>query len=655
MEEKKRQNLILALGLLFAGIFLAGTLLPQPMWGTHFLAFLPAPTAIVVGALCLSLMMLGWFLAKKEPVTTNVSRFHKQLKWGIPLFAGLIMGILFMAFPMVADIYGDSYKYTSRLDRTIPFLTDQVHKNVFSFDFSPYSGEKTTYGIICYLSYYLDIPIKTAFYMLNVSCGILFSICWTLLVFRWTDSLTIRICLTLLGLFAPFMLNFYGHIELYSPAYLVILLYFFLLLESITRVSFRWLAASFILLLASIKFHSSSNLLIIPWALSLLHLLAEARFPGLKRFFTWKHASVLVLLPVILTGAFLYFFVFKDHANPRTLQGNTELYSRVFLPILRPEPPYNRYSLLGAAHFLDFFNLILFWSPAILLTIVSAFLFYRKQIKWQNPLLIISGTTLILYVSFFFMLNPLLSMPMDWDLMSIPAIPAFVFILILLSRLEKQTDIGQLVISCIALTALTIPVLPIHSNQSLLSKRLEILGIWNFKTNYEWSARNIEYALSLSKEGAYVEQKDKILDELRPYAIEGNDLEFARLLKGSGTYSLTNTQDPKRALTYLNEAESYFPENPPLWMDLVNTHFRSENYPAAFHYAEKLVKNHHPSQEESLRIAVQCALEAEFYKDAERYARELWMLNPEHELTNKILYGLEHKKDRDQLKFLLRE
>ena len=169
----------------------------------------------------------------------------------------------------------------------------------------------------------------------------------------------------------------------------------------------------------------------------------------------------------------LYFFILKDHVDTRDLNTQVMAFDRLFLPLFSPEPPLDRYNLLSFNHIFDFLSEVLIWSPIALFILLSIILLARKSIDWNTLPVLTSGVTLLLFGGLFFVINPLLSMQLDWDMMAIPA-PAFlVFVAVLAKQAERSFDARKLLLTCMAIAILSIPVFAVHAKPIPLSLRLE--------------------------------------------------------------------------------------------------------------------------------------------------------------------------------------
>ena len=292
--------------------------------------------------------------------------------------------------------------------------------------------------------------------------------------------------------------------------------------------------------------------------------------------------------------------------------------TELFLPILSPDPPLEKYNLLSFNHIFDYFSEILLWSPIALFTLLILLLNPFKN-AWNRMPVKVAGLTLILFGSLFFMINPLLSMPIDWDLMAIPAVVFLVFVLVLVEE-SSDLPLGNRVLPvCLGLMSLSLSTFMVHSNVQAHSERLESVGVRMYHSYYEWSRRVIQFALDMptyASRQEYEGRKQAILTKLKPFAQEEVDFEYARLLISEGKYFLRVEKDYPRSLQVLKEAEFHYPMEKNGLLYLMEVNFLLKQYQEAFAYSEKLIQIQYPDEKKSLTIATQCALEANLFPEA---------------------------------------
>jgi tetratricopeptide (TPR) repeat protein len=196
---------------------------------------------------------------------------------------------------------------------------------------------------------------------------------------------------------------------------------------------------------------------------------------------------------------------------------------------------------------------------------------------------------------------------------------------------------------------------------------------------------------------SYLARKQDILDELKPDAVLSKDPMYGNLLMDDGYYYLTVTKDYEKAEKRLSEAVLYnpdsqfildllseaqtklsiannesskgwsderiekeglhllrkvrdypmartffesvrkdHPQNPIFALYLMEACFVLEDYPAAFEQAIFLVEQNYPNERKALRIAINCALEAQNYSEAMKYSELYLQSHPEDKTINTI-------------------
>ncbi len=655
MKRSTIDRPLLFTGLGFLSLYGFGLADPYHWWGTHFLYFLPAPFPYLIPCLSLGLILLALF---PPPVTLPAFPSKPPLSaLGWASLLAVTMGILFAYFPIAKDIYGDAMIIGQSLDTKFDAIPEAYRQGLWALDLSPSGGRRTTIPIFVFFSALTGGSLKEIFIWTGIICGMGFVMTWCLWILNFLQSTWWKLIFTGIGISAPFMQVFYGHMEFYPIVYWMQLGWFILLLSYIRRGKAVELAGLTILGLLCIKVHPTSLLLLPALFLSVLSKYAHKQ-PWITSLLSWKGVLIFVFLPVILAGAVLYFFVFESYQDSRGLEHSTA-FEHVFLPLLSPDPPLDRYNLLSFNHFFDFLNVILLWSPPALVLLVVIILKYKNMIRWNSVPVLAIGSTLLLYSLFLFMINPLLSMPMDWDLFSIPAIPLLVLTVLVVEPLQKEELLIRKALPVsLAFILLSLPVFAVNSSLHPLSRRLEHMGIHIFKTYYEWAETTLHSAVGIlhpeTPTEDYIIRKLNITDHLRPYALQGNDTVFGVILLDNGIYYMNIANDYPRAKEQFLEALHFSPDNPNILLKLMEVNFRLKNFDEAYRQAEELLKLSYPSERKALRIAIHCALEAGEAIAASRHCQAYTRKYPEDTFIRSIYEGLSNDIPPDSLKQLFR-
>ena len=637
----KEIKVLFTLLLVFIVIYGCGFLFPDLWWSTHFIAFISPilQVPIFLGVL--------WLLFKMYRL--DKSSFAKRDSFLINLKTIGLISILFMiltlVFTMVKDFYGDAYKFNSYLTKTPSIIPKGTNEKFFTFKLTPWSGEGTILAVITYIAYYLQVTYKTAFSIFDAFFGGLFVFTWLHFLTRFIKTNIWKIILGLAGITAPFVLIFFGHIEIYAPIVFMYLFWGYLSLLYIKTEKQKFLWLSLVLLVICLKLHAISILLI-----PALIILFWKHFRGM--YPNWKHVWSFIILPVFILGGILYFFVFNDHIDDRSLQKTALAFDHIFLPLFSPEPPLDTYNLLGFNHFFDFLSILLMWSPIALFLLVYFAIIKRKAINWNAPETIISGYCLLIYTAFFFVINPLLSMPMDWDLFSLPAPFLLIFVATLTIQLEKEVSSYKILYATKILALLSLPVFIVHQSEKTLSKRLESVAVHVYSTYYEWTAKIADHAFSIGEHKINrLSRTDAFFEKLKPLAQEGIDYEYSALLIDQGRYFLRARNSPKKALVFFDSAQYYAPANNAKLLSL-EAYFLMNDYDKAFDVSKDLVQKQFPNPKKALKIFIHCSLEAVQYNEAFE-ASKVYLKNWPDDTTVKEVFQRLSANDRtEELKFL---
>jgi hypothetical protein len=369
---------------------------------------------------------------------------------------------------------------------------------------------------------------------------------------------------------------------------------------------------------------------------------------------TIKGLVVSVVLPVLLVGLIVYFFVLEDYKDPRSLLVTVYGMDRLFLPLFSPDAPLDNYNLLSLNHIFDFLILPFLWSPVSIYLIVVMLGKQRKSIDWNHTPLILVGLLLLLNCMLFFAINPLLSMPIDWDLFCLPAIPFLIFTALLMQQLEQiDFSVSQLVPGVLAISIISLPFFVLHSSTPMLSERYKSLGMRIYDSYYEWTFKKINYALEINNEdqkGQFVD-RNKVIEEMRPKARIGVDPEFGQFLTVQGKYLLRDSKKLKESLPYFIESDIYNPDNPNNTILHMEALFGLRRFEEALEKSLLLVELGYPTKEKSISIVIHCALKSNKYDLAKRYTT-LYTQQFQNEVIDEVHYGLMNDLDVNRLHLL---
>jgi hypothetical protein len=710
--EDRNNNIVRIIGYTLIVFYLLGLIFPDLWWGTNYFAFLPEVWKSILLLASFVILLLPYLKGS----SINFRKFKKQTifsKFGtVQILAfSIFMAVLFYYFQIYFDEYGDAFQYRIYLQETASVYPKELSEEIFSFNFLPSSGRKTVLLFYSYLSYVSGSSFEQVFKWMGVICGFGYIFSWLLFVKYYLKRFSWQIIMSVIGILAPFTQIYYGHTESYALVFTLFISWVLLLMVFYKNKNSKLLWFLLVLLLICLKVHPLCFFLLPVWILSFLyhkfHYLSIV-----KKILTWRGVCLALFIPFFCLGIVLYFFVLKDYNDPRFLIDVKDA-DRLFLPLLSPESPLDRYNLLSWNHLFDYFNMFISWSSAAIFIIAGIIVNFRKKINWNAPEIIVLGSLFILCSSLLFMINPLVSMPMDWDLFSFSAPILIIIVVILLSKVEFEMSPKVYLPVVLVLLILSSPFFIVNSSKPMLANRLASVGVRVFESYYLHSNRIIINALNLQPSMEdYLSKKEEILEKLKPYALQDKDPLYANLLMDDGYYYLNIAKDYNKAKGRLSEAFFYYPstniksllqevktkssinqtlfdsnltieehekaglyllrdlgnykaardyfekvlglypKNPIFIMYAMESCFLMGEYDIAYYYATGLVLYKYPDEKKSYRIATHCALEAKKYKQAEIQAAACIIKFPEDELMVEVHTRLVNKDSIDQIRLL---
>jgi hypothetical protein len=620
--------------------FLIGMLAPDSWWGTHYTAFLPAAWAWGLMGISLGLILFPVFV----PQTNRFARLPKLGNPGkIILYVSFaaISGWLMHQFPIQDDNYGNAGSLHGVIENSSKSLPDGYWSELLTPALEPGKGRGRVFLMAYGTAHQFGLDILGGYRLMDAVCGGLYVLSWLVFAGFYFRKKPARILFLLAAFSAPTLLLFFGHTESYAPGLLIFSAWMQVLLwfqRSRNRLGLwallpLWLIGTQINELFLLLF----PVLVLVFVEAILS--AESSF---RRITSMRGMLVGLFLPICLLGLLAYFFIFGDHIDPRSLDDFRDI-DRLFLPLASPDPPLDRYNLLSFNHLFDLLNVVIFSSPGVLLLLSVLGIQYRKQINWNGPALVASVFALLLLSAMLFMVNPLFSLPMDWDLygMALPA--ALAILAVLLSQLESQADLSKLLGPVLGLGLMLLPTVMVNNDSAAHARRLESVGIHAFKTYYIHSDRYLLYALNQAdlSPDEYLDRKSTLIDKLRPYALPGNDPKFGALLLDQAIVLKEATQDLSKSRSALGEAESFMQLDNSYVLMLMELQFRLGDYSAAHGQAVRLIAAGYPDRKQALRMGVHTALEAGLYQEAAGHCREYLDLVPDDGLIQEVYRRLQ--------------
>ena len=586
--------------------FLLGYCFPNVWWGTHYLRFLD--NWQLAALLILSLVSLAiprsWF--------GRITRPSPFVDWVFCFCIAAGYGILAYLNPIAHDPYGDAVYFHERYQLTSTSL-DMAMNTLWSLSLDAWAGQKNVLALVELISYYSGRNFLESFRILDAACGFVFALLWARLVMSESDSTHGRIALVLVGLASPFALVFFGRTEIYAVP-IVLTLCWILLLKYVLRT--RSVTGLALLVLANmfcIKSHPIGVLLLPAVGLASFIILKKTSLVEIGRKKVWYFT----LIPILLLGSMAYFFVFKDHVDDRAMSAVQVMqYDHLFLPIFSPAAPLDRYNVFSWNHIFDFLNVLLLISPAAILGLSGYRSGFSTSDETNNDLLTLLGITTTLFLILLFAINPLLSMPMDWDLYTLLA----PLILALLAISYKEEGLNRWLLS---FSILSTSFIITHLDSTKIADRLQAIGYRIYPTYYEWTATVLNNATITAARSPMEEAEMRAgqIGQIQSMKRElGRDPELSALYKELGALQLRKLKNYQDAESTLLTAKELNPATKNNRIILLECYYVQGKFRSAFDEAVGLLKFKDLQVERTLNIIVQCALEAKMYNQALYYA-----------------------------------
>ena len=598
----KNQKYILGLGIAFWLLYLVSNFSFDALWGVNFIRFLSKEFQVTLLAFSLVSILFFPYLVLKKPLYVS---FHKAL------FPSLLFAFFLFYFQGIyKNVYGDSVLFIIKMGDATTVYNSKYLYNLFSLDLSNLKlGNLTVLSGIRLFSYGFNISHQLAFKILGLVSGLLFVGLSFSYIKENIKTLTLQWVLLFVIILSPFNQLFLGHFEIYAPAFPAAVWYLITLKKTISEPSKKRIALLLISLILCVKLHFTFILLVPSFLFTLGYTFKRKQ---VETIINWGFFLKYIISPFIIIGVSAYFFVFKDYNDERFLGPTVDIFNRLFLPILSPESPLDRYNLFSLNHILDFISISFLWSiAAIFLLLVIAF-FYKKKINWNKTELVLTGTSLLFFFLVLFAYNPLLGMPMDFDLFSVVGPLLLFFVFFCIEQIESNEFVKLTGGTLLGISLFSLAIFNCNYNAESLSKRLESLGKHTFKTYWIRSAGNIQLGLDLVKNDPkqYIIRYLNIAQELEPYAIKGGDEEYAHILWSIGKFYRTEKKDYREALRFHLQSQEYNPELPANYIGLMESNYYLNRFSEAYKHSLKLIEYKYPSKKRAYEIAIDCALKA---------------------------------------------
>ncbi len=645
-EGKQRSRIILSATAIVA-FHVLGFVFPEEFWGSNYVSFLPNWALMVF--IAIGAMAIGYNF--RSSPSTGLPQYDESVQENIWIWLRIMIPLLAAVFvhstPIARDVYGDAYFLTQELDKLAVQWTSEMTANALSYHpLVPKEGVRSFYHVTNFLGYIFQTKSIAVVKYLQVFLVIIFNMLWMALVTRSCKTLKVRLLLSMVVFVAPIGLIFHRHYEVYAIPMVLAMAFVLLLKVFFAAPNFKRLFALFFLLLIGLKFHITFWLLTPALLFAFLHLLGIKQ-PWFSKFSKPKMVLLFMLLPGVMAVCAVYIWKGSFHGTRLAPPGN--LYDALFVPMVPSEPaPYDRYSLLSLAHVLDYLQVIFVWSPVAWFVVMVAFL-NRRFNRTISPYVLCIGLVFVGYLCCFFIINPLLGMSTDWDLFSFPSIILLALSAEVLSRLEREKWINRLIIPAALLSLLNTPCFAVNASNDMLSERYEVLFRNDFK--HFWIASSTLFKVSMEMEenkDIRMERHLAVIKDLEPYAVLGQDLEFAEVLRLTGVHS-GRTGNLQMALEFHQRALRYFPNLRKNIFDLVIVHFNMGQPRETLPYLDRLIANQYPSDRKAHLIAIHSSIAAKDYDRARFYCTGYLRRLPKDAFIGRVFQVLSSEKPSEAI------
>lgn len=600
----------LLLNLSLAAVTLFSLLASSKMWGINHLQFLQVEEVLT--------FVFGAFLLINIPdaVVRQISQFaFGKSQRGISataFFGALVYGIIVWTFPVAADIYGDSYKYEPVVNRIISDSSDSWNL-LLNLSLDAWAGQNTYRALVQLVSYYLQVDGSASFRILGCLFAVLFSFVWIRFVLSEIENQFLRLTLIVIGLFSPYTLVFFGRLEVYSLPIFTNLIWAIVIVKVARKEQIRplHLLVLFSVFLINLKAH--------PIGLLTLPASTLIAFSGSRilRNLSAQRSIALITIPVFIVGILVYFFILEDHIDDRSLSTTAMQYDHLFLPLVSPSPPLDNYNLFSFNHIIDFANLLLLCSPGLFVLFSVSLRF--KSLQFQHTALL---STILLYAALLFVINPLLTMPIDWDLYTSIVPLALVFVCTV--QIPKPQFVPRF---ALAFTVLMMSFFPIHQSTASTSKRLLSITKHVYGTYYAWTGILTKKAMKLHSwsDPEYITLYEEHIERLSQASINGVNDQLAEVIKEFGKWYLREKNQPVKAERQFREA---LVVDPMCWnaqLLLTEALYEQQRFEEAYQSAASLKRFGRDDQRKKvLLMMIDCARQANLREQALLSAKELY-------------------------------
>ena len=234
-----------------------------------------------------------------------------------------------------------------------------------------------------------------------------------------------------------------------------------------------------------------------------------------------------------------------------------------------------------------------------------------SKLRWNTAMVAVLFA-LLPVAAMLFAFNPLMSLPMDWDVFCIAGVVAMVLLLAVVQQLNDDPLPRPVLLVPVALLPLYLLPFVVLTNVQQHAQRMEAVGIHVFKTYYAHSATYLLYSANMIEGNPehYDARKQYMLQTLKPCALPGKDTKYAELLLDQALFELGYRNNVPAAITALEQALQYAPNYHRAREQLMQQYSRTGKYHQAFEAAKTLASVPYPTLEQALRNGMLTAADA---------------------------------------------
>lgn len=506
------------------------------------------------------------------------------------------------------DYYGNARSFRGLLAQPCSDIFATHQTDLFSLTFRPGQGRHAAFAAIAGFGSLFGWSVGTAIYVANSLAAGLLTMLWARTILRWHTSIAWRFLLIGSAICSPVLLALAGHLEMYAPVLPLMLAAFVLLVESMEQKSVSKLWLLLVVLVLSLRFHAFFVLLFPGWALAFVNQYLSAT--GLSKLLRLKTCMAVLGGAALAAGLVLYFLVLGDHNDPRSLEGDVPEIDRLFLPLFSPEPPLDRYNLLSINHLFDLLQVFLLLAPIPLVLLAGTVLPRLRRFLWNKPATVALLFCVALLVLFVCAINPLMSLPMDWDLYAMPAIGLGVLVAWQLRQLEvPKLTLGMAAPLAAMWLFCLLPFAVMHQKKAH-SWRLQSVAMHVYNTYYIHSGTYLLFAIQLPDydNATYLNRSAQLIEKLEANSVGSHNPKLAEVLFDHA-FMLSSTDEEKAFATF-ERGLSFDAQNHQMRAQLANRYLAIGKPEAAYQHAAMLLEIPYPDLRTALLTSIHAAVEA---------------------------------------------